>query len=98
MIIMKKDRTVLRAKPLLEQHKTSLIEEMGTAAFDLLTPKQVADILGVSASRLPDFIRQGWLASAPEEHDVGHAHLYYRWRVEFVRRYRTTYKKREQSA
>jgi hypothetical protein len=93
-----KDREVLRAKPLLEKHRSALIEDLGAAAFDLLTPKQTANVLGVDVPRISDLVRQGWLASAPTEYDAGHAHQYYRWRVEFVKRYKTTYKKKEQSA
>jgi hypothetical protein len=94
MATKEKDRTVLRAVKLLEEHKVSLIESLGASAFDLLTPKQVAGVLSIDVSRITDLTRQGWLASAPEEYDVGNAHLYYRWRVEFVKRYKTSYKKR----
>jgi len=91
-----KDRTVQKAGKLLRKHEKSLIRELGASAFDLFTPAQTANELNVGVPRLGDLVRQGWLAGAPDK-DVGHAHQYYRWRVEFVKRYRTTYKKAAQS-
>lgn len=94
-----KDRTVQKAAKLLKKHERALIKELGTAAMELLTPKQVAMELFANerkVSLLGDLVRQGWLAPAPDK-DVGHAHQYYRWRVEFVKRHRTTYKKAAQS-
>jgi hypothetical protein len=91
-----KDRTVQKAVKLLRKHEKPLIRELGASAFDLLTPTQAANELSVGVPRLGDLVRQCWLAAAPDK-DVGHAHQYYRWRVEFVKRYRTTYKKAAQS-
>lgn len=94
-----KDRTVQKAVKLLKKHEKMLIRELGASAFELLTPKQTAkELLGFESkvSQLGDLVRQGWLAAAPDK-DVGHAHQYYRWRIEFVKRYRTTYKKAAQS-
>ena len=95
----KKNRTVQKAAKLLEKHEKALRRELGKSAEDLLTPSQVAEALFGYADQTPrlgDLVRQGWLVPAPEK-DVGHAHQYYRWRVEFVKRYRTTYKKAAQS-
>jgi hypothetical protein len=94
-----KDRTVQKAVKLIKKHEKMLIRELGPSAFELLSPKQTAKELlrdEHKVSQLGDLIRQGWLAPAPDK-DVGHAHQYYRWRVEFVKRYRTTYKKAAQS-
>lgn len=88
----KNDRSVKRAATLLEQHRTAIIDELGPAAFELLSPKQVADELKIGVPRMTDLVRQGWLAGVPG-HDVGHAHQYYRWRVEFVKRHRSTHEK-----
>lgn len=95
----RKDRTVQKAADLLKKHEKALRRELGKSAEELLTPRQVAEELfgyADQVTRLGDIVRQGWLAPAPEK-DVGHAHQYYRWRVEFVKRYRTTYKKAAQS-
>lgn len=89
-----KKRVVKKATELLQQHEASLIKELGPAAFELLSPRQVADELGVTVPRITDLVRQGWLEAAPGR-DVGHAHQYYRWRVEFVKRYRTPYKTKD---
>lgn len=94
MILMAKSReedkhVVAKVPALLEQHRGGIIEEMGASAFDLLTPAQVASELGVSVSTLPDLVRQSWLAGSGQK--AGNAHLYYRWRVEFARRYRKPY-------
>jgi hypothetical protein len=92
----RKDRSVQKAAALLKKHEKALRRELGKSADDLLTPKQVADELSTIVPHLGDLVRQGWLAPAPDK-DVGHAHQYYRWRVEFVKRYRTTYKKAARS-
>ncbi len=91
-----KDRTVQKAVKLLKKHEKAFKKELGPVAFELLTPIQTANELSVGVPRLGDLVRQGWLAPVPGK-DVGHAHQYYRWRVEFVKRYRTTYKKAAQS-
>jgi len=93
----KKKRSVNKATTLLEQHEAALIKELGPSAFDLLSPRQVASELEVDVPRITDLVRQGWLEAAPGQ-DVGHAHQYYRWRVEFVKRYKTTYQKRRVNA
>ena len=95
-----KDRTVQKAAKLLQKHEKSLKKELGKSAEELLTPRETASELFSNADKVPllgDLVRQGWLAPAPDK-DVGHAHQYYRWRVEFVKRYRTTYNTRGQSA
>lgn len=97
---MQKERDkheVLKVPELLEKHKADIMEELGKSAFDLLAPRQVAKELNdMDARRLPDLVRQGWLAPAPVP-PIGTANLYYRWRVEFIKRYRRTYSK-EKSA
>lgn len=93
-----KDRTVQKAFKMLKKHEKSLIRELGKSAEDLLTPRQAALALFEDehkVARLGDLVRQGWLAPVPDK-DVGHAHQYYRWRVEFVKRYRQTYRKKEE--
>lgn len=92
----RKDRTVQKAADLLKKHEKALRRELGKSAEELLTPKQTANELNTPVPNLGDLVRQGWLAPAPDK-DVGHAHQYYRWRVEFVKRYRTTYRKAAQS-
>jgi len=92
-----KNRSVEKATKLLKKYEKALVRELGKSAEDLLTPKQTALVLFEDESKVPrlgDLVRQGWLAPAPDR-DVGHAHQYYRWRVEFVKRYRQTYKKKE---
>jgi hypothetical protein len=93
MVTEKKDRTVKKAAILLDKHEAALIKELGSKSFDLLTPKQTADRIDIPVGRLGDLVRQGWLASIPEL-NAGSANLYYRWRVEFVKRYRAPYGKR----
>ena len=78
---------------LLERHKPEIIEQLGAKAFELLTPRQARDELGVNSTRIPDLVRQGWLEPAPAEYNVGPAHLYFRWRVEFAKRHRRKYRK-----
>ncbi len=87
-----KHKPVERAKTLLESHKFELIAELGHTAFDLLTPREAADILEVNTKLLPDLIRQKWLEAVPGK-NIGSAHQYYRWRVEFIKRYRGHYKR-----
>lgn len=90
MLELKEDKhKVKRVAPLLKEHKAEIMEELGASAFDLLSPKQVEKQLGAAPSELT---RQGWLEPAPEDKNVGPAHLYYRWRVEFVKRFRKPYK------
>ena len=74
---------------LLRQHQSTLIEELGVSAFELLTPAETSAIVGLSTDRFPDLLREGWLAAVPGK-QIGRAHLYYRWRAEFVKRYRLT--------
>ena len=89
-----KTRVVGKAAKLLQEHEATLIKELGPTAFDLLSPRQTAEALAIPVPRITDFVRQGWLEPAPGQ-DVGHAHQYYRWRVEFVKRYKATYKTNE---
>lgn len=84
-----------KAKQLLASHQLDIIEELGTTAFDLLTPAEAAKEIDVPTSRLPDLIRQGWLAYVPGK-DIGSAHQYYRWRAEFVKRYRGQYSRKSE--
>lgn len=77
-----------KASELLDQHKMAIIEELGNTAFDLLTPRQTATMLGVKVPRLSDLNKEKWLEPAAQS-DIGHANLYYRWRVEFIKRHRT---------
>ncbi len=83
------ERKAERIEDLLREHKTELLEELGSSAFDLLTPQETASMVGVNAKRIPDLLREGWLEPAPGK-DVGRAHQYYRWRVVFVQRFRRT--------
>jgi hypothetical protein len=83
------DRIADKIAGLLDTHKTAIIEELGVSAFDILPPKEVAIMVGVAGSRIPDLIREGWLEPAPGK-DIGQAHQYYRWRVVFVQRFRKT--------
>lgn len=88
-----RDKHVVQKVPgLLDKHKAEIMEELGKSAFDLLSPKQVATELDVDTRKLPDLVRQGWLAPAPVP-SIGTANLYYRWRVEFVKRHKKTYQK-----
>lgn len=88
----KERKPTIKAQRLLDTHEASVIKELGPAAFELLTPAQTARELSVEPSRISDLVRQGWLAGAPGK-DVGMAHQYYRWRVEFVKRYKASRKK-----
>lgn len=84
-----------KAKRLLDQHKTAIIEALGNRAFDMLTPSEVASELGLSHTRrIPELIRLGWLEPIPNK-DVGKAHQYYRWRVEFVKQFKQPRKQKE---
>jgi hypothetical protein len=95
MILPAKDqRPTERAHKLLEMHETAIIKELGSTAFDLLTPKQSAALLGIEVPRLSDLVRQGWVEPSPAEM-IGPAKLYYRWRIEFARRYRGKHSKKE---
>lgn len=76
-----------KASKLLDAHKMEIIEELGNTAFDLLTPKQTAAMLNVPVPRLSDLNKEKWLEPAAQS-DIGHANLYYRWRVEFIKRHR----------
>lgn len=87
-----KHRLTKKAGKLLAEYEAPLIKEMGATAFDLLSPRQVALELGIDVPRVTDLVREGWLEGVPG-HDVGHAHQYHRWRVEFVRRHRGQRKK-----
>lgn len=89
-----KDKHVVgRAAQLLEEHELEIIKELGASAFDELSPKEVADILGYTKTKhLTDLVRQTWLAPIPGK-KIGSANLYFRWRVEFVRRYKKRYGK-----
>ncbi len=84
------DRKADKIVGLLAAHKAEIIENLGASAFDVLSPKETAAIVGVD--RLSDLIREGWLEPIPGK-DIGQAHLYYRWRAVFVRQYRKTRKK-----
>jgi hypothetical protein len=86
-----KKRKTKKAADMLELHESNLIKELGASAFDLLTPARAAKEIGLPVGRITDLVRQGWLASVPDEH-AGPAHLYYRWRVELIKRYRRKYK------
>jgi hypothetical protein len=89
-------KPVKKAQEMLAQHQLAIIQELDGRAFDLLTPRETAAVLGIDASRIPDLIRQKWLEGAPGK-KLGSANQYYRWRVEFVKRYRGTYKPKEKS-
>lgn len=94
MSMVQEDRTVKKVPALLEQHQLSLIEELKSSAFDLLSPAQVADELELDHTKeLTDLVRQGWLVAAPGQ-QIGPANRYFRWRVEFVKRYKRTYNKK----
>jgi hypothetical protein len=92
----KNSHFVERTVPLLNEHQLPLIEELKASAFDLLSPRQVASELNIEPVDLPDLVRQGWLAPAPNQ-KIGSANLYYRWRVEFAKRYRRRYQKNTQN-
>jgi hypothetical protein len=82
---------------LLDQHKTEIIEQLGTSAFEVMTPQEVADDLKLTTTkRIPELIRQGWLAPIPGK-DIGSAHQYYRWRAEFVKRYKQPRQEKNES-
>jgi hypothetical protein len=84
-----------KAKRLLAEHETSIIKQLGSRAFDMLTPAEVAIELRLeSTRRIPELMRLGWLESVPDK-DVGKAHQYYRWRVEFVKKYKQPRKAKE---
>jgi hypothetical protein len=87
-----KDKHVVeRAAQLLEEHELEIIKELGASAFDELSPREVANILGYKETKhLTDLVRQTWLAPVPER-KIGSANLYFRWRVEFVKRYKKRY-------
>jgi hypothetical protein len=82
-----------KASRLLRQYRSSMIEELGPTAFELLTPYETARELGIPSKRIPELNRQGWLEAAPHK-DIGTAHQYYRWRVTFTKRFKTTYSKK----
>lgn len=85
---MPDSRISKKVAELLKLHKTDLLMELGATAFDLLTPQETANLIGLSdTKRVPELIRQGWLEAAPGK-DIGTAHQYFRWRVEFVRRHK----------
>jgi hypothetical protein len=89
---MQKQHKNEKAKRLVTKHQLEIIEELGPRALDLLTPGEAAGVLDIETMRIPDLIREGWLAAAPGK-DIGSAHQYYRWRVELVKRYRRRYEK-----
>lgn len=101
MLEIKEDKhRVGKVEDLLRKHKAEIIEELGAAAFDLLSPRQARIALGLEhedrrkrEQAIPELTRQGWLEPAPADSDVGSAHLYSRWRVEFVKRFKKSYKK-----
>lgn len=80
-----------RAKQMREQHQAEIILELGPAAFDLLSPKETAHLLGIPTPGLINLIRNSWIVPAPAHFDIGHAHRYFRWDVELARRYRRQY-------
>lgn len=90
-----------KAKKLLEEHESEIIKQLGPKAFELLTPAETAQELGLKERKgkpatihIPDLIRQGWLEPAPGK-NIGSAYQYYRWRVEFVKQFKRTYKTSE---
>lgn len=83
------DRKAGKLADLLEKHKAEVIEHLGPRAFDILTPYETAQVIGISVKRLPDLIREGWLEPIPGK-DIGRAHQYYRWRAVFVQQFRKT--------
>lgn len=87
----KEKRVTQKALRLLELHENEIIKELGASAFELLTPKRAAQEIGILPKSITDLVRQKWLASVPDE-NAGPAHLYYRWRVEFVKRYKLKHK------
>lgn len=88
-----RDKHIVQKVPgLLDRYRSEIIEGLGKSSFDLLSPKQVAAELNVDTRKLPDLVRQGWLTPAPVP-AIGTANLYYRWRVEFVKRHKRTYQK-----
>jgi hypothetical protein len=86
-----KERKTEKIVGLLAAHKSEVIERLGASAFELLTPRETAELIGIPSNRIPDIIRQGWLEPVPGK-DVGQGHQYYRWRVVFVQQYRKGYK------
>lgn len=90
------DRKVEKVADLLEQQKTAVIEQLGPRAFEILTPYETAQVIGIDVKRLPDLIREGWLEPVPGK-DIGRAHQYYRWRATFVHQLRKTRHKEDTS-
>jgi len=87
-----KERKADKIAGLLGAHKSEIIVSLGAAAFDVLTPRETATIVGVERKRIPDLIREGWLEPIPGK-DVGQAHQYYRWRAVFAHQFRKTRQK-----
>lgn len=83
------NKQVERVQLELEQHQTEIIEHLGPTAFEMLTPREAADIIGVDTKRFPDLLREGWLVPVPNR-KIGRGNLYYRWRAEFVKLHRRT--------
>lgn len=93
-------RKVKKVPELLRLHKDTIINELGPRAYELLTPSQVRSELDIDSGKkaaLPDLIRQEWLEPA-HGYDAGPAHLYYRWRVEFIKRFKGKHEKPKKSA
>jgi hypothetical protein len=88
------DRKASRVTTLLDEHKATVIEQLGACAFELMTPRETAEMIGIEPKRIPDLIREGWLDWVPGK-DIGHAHQYYRWRVTFVQQFRRTRQRTE---
>lgn len=93
---MPSERKADKVANLLDTHKTAIIEQLGPAAFDILTPQETAQVAGIDVKRIPDLIREGWLEPVPGK-DIGRAHQYYRWRAVFVQRFRKTRQKQKKT-
>lgn len=88
-------RPVKKIEKLLQLHEVEIVRELGPTAFDLLTPQEVASELDINAKIIPDLLRQGWLEPVPGK-SIGSAYQYYRWRVQFVKRFRQSRPKQKE--
>ena len=86
---MTQTRSAKKINDLLDKERIGIIESLGRSAYDLLTPAEAAQELGVSVKLIPDLIRHGWLEKVPGK-DIGRGHQYYRWRVLFTKQFRQT--------
>ncbi|GAC1468915.1 MAG: hypothetical protein PVS3B3_24870 [Ktedonobacteraceae bacterium] len=94
IIVPKEKHKAEKILELLQTHEMPLIKELGSSAFDLLSPARAASEIGVNTSRITDLVRHGWLTYVPNM-SAGPAHFYYRWRVEFVKRHKRTNKSKD---